>query len=743
MRFSPLALLVSGVLVGTAAAATPQAVFIGLGDLPGGDPSSNAAGLSGDGTTVVGTSQSSNGPEAYRWTDGLGMVGIGDLSSGKFSSAARNASHNGVYVCGSGTAGVISNPITLATRWDATNGFVQLGSLNPSGFKFSVATGSSADGTKIVGSSSSPTGFRAFLWTASGPTSGSIANLGTLVPTPTLSGDKLGRTSAATAINPSGTHIVGNSGYSVIDVTSIDPPPIIIPAVNPETGDPILDANGNPTYVSYDPPPYDVETTIEQGSEAFVWTSGGGMVGLGDIAGGILGSAANGVSSDGSVVVGSGQGPEGQEAVIWVDGVLEVVGDFEGGQMASQLLDVTADGTIGVGQGTTANGPAALIWSEAFGIGNLNTLLTDQGLDMEGWVLTEATAISDDGQVIVGNGINPDGNPEAWRITEGLSLVNILIPPPPGLQESMKIVRGKAATFTAERGRVYQLLESPNLSTWTPAGPLYSTANAGDSFDHALPIEGLHDPAFYLLGPSADPSAADTDISIVEGTLLQYASARGYVYRAEYSDDFITWTPFGDPVDTSSDQGEVDRVFVDTSAATDHEQRFYRISTIPTGILTVPFDTYIGNSIGVTAPLGQDYQIQRSTEFNGSQWVNHIDYGPVITAGNSAQPLRYQVPIQPFVPGSETYRIVSLPSQTVQLNGLLSPGDGAVISFTSQPGSSYQVQRSTDGTTFTSVGALISTVGDAGPVGRMVLDAFDSTSPPPNLSHRVVEIPVE
>jgi len=29
--------------------------------------------------------------------------------------------------------------------------------------------------------------------------------------------------------------------------------------------------------------------------------------------------------------------------------------------------------------------------------------------------LTEATAISDDGRVIIGNGINPDGNFEAWR----------------------------------------------------------------------------------------------------------------------------------------------------------------------------------------------------------------------------------------------------------------------------------------------------------------------------------------
>ncbi len=40
------------------------------------------------------------------------------------------------------------------------------------------------------------------------------------------------------------------------------------------------------------------------GREAFRWTSGGGMVGLGDLPGGESDSEANGVSADGSVVVG-------------------------------------------------------------------------------------------------------------------------------------------------------------------------------------------------------------------------------------------------------------------------------------------------------------------------------------------------------------------------------------------------------------------------------------------------------
>jgi len=36
------------------------------------------------------------------------------------------------------------------------------------------------------------------------------------------------------------------------------------------------------------------------------------------------------------------------------------------------------------------------------------------GLDLRGWRLEQATGISEDGSVIVGFGINPSGNTEAW-----------------------------------------------------------------------------------------------------------------------------------------------------------------------------------------------------------------------------------------------------------------------------------------------------------------------------------------
>ena len=45
---------------------------------------------------------------------------------------------------------------------------------------------------------------------------------------------------------------------------------------------------------------------------------------------------------------------------------------------------------------------------------DLDQVLTELGVDLAGWTLIRATGVSDDGLTIVGDGTNPDGNPEAW-----------------------------------------------------------------------------------------------------------------------------------------------------------------------------------------------------------------------------------------------------------------------------------------------------------------------------------------
>ncbi|MGB1129751.1 MAG: hypothetical protein ACPG4K_06860 [Haloferula sp.] len=746
MKLCLLCLFLANSLSVRLSASSPQAVFSGLGDLVGGDVSSSASGVSGDGSTVVGQSSSANGPEGYYWKSGAGMIGTGDLSSDgvsdQFSSNLLGTNQAGTYLCGSGTTGAQSSPSVYATRWNASTGLIQLPDLSSSGINFSFAVDSSSNGQMIIGRSLTTNGFRAFLWTETGAPNGTTSDLGFLLPTPILTGDEVGVTSSASAITPSGSHVVGKSGYSVVTVETVQPPPII-------TYEYIDNGDGTYTLVPKLTPvdPYDVRTVIEQGNEAFIWTSGGGMVGLGDLpGGGAKSSDALAVSSDGSVVVGSGNSGQGPEAVIWRNGVIEALGDLDGGETNARLLDINSSGSIAVGQGTTASGAVAMVWNDALGLGNLKSLLVGQGVDMSGWTLTEATGISEDGQVIVGNGINPDGNPEAWRITDALVLLNILIPPPEGLQESMRVVRGKAAQFTAEPGRDYQLLGSTDLVNWSVQGDPLVTDNSVSPYEHALPISGNHPTVFFLLGPSANPNEADTPITLIEGTLVQYTSTRGYTYRPEYSDDLLTWTPFGETVDTSSDQGPVDRVFIDTTAAINHPQRFYRIQTAPTEFLTTPFDLVVGDFIVATAEPGQDYQIRRSTELDSGsgQWINFSDYGPLLTAGGSTTPITWYVFIPPRTnPASDSYLGVSIPQEEIQSSGFFSGGEGAVVRFTSQPGFIYQVQASADGSLFTNLGSPINTATNTGPAEQMVIDSYDTAGPAPHLAYRVIETPVE
>lgn len=153
------------------------------------------------------------------------------------------------------------------------------------------------------------------------------------------------------------------------------------------------------------------------GQEAFRWV-GGTMTGLGDLAGGIFQSQANAVSDDGSVVVGAGITASGSEAFRWVGGTITGLGDLAGGIFKSGVGAVSADGSVVVGFGNSALGSEAFIWDTTHGIRNLRDVLTNDfglGPGLTGWTLTEATGISTDGLTIVGFGVNPSGDTEAWR----------------------------------------------------------------------------------------------------------------------------------------------------------------------------------------------------------------------------------------------------------------------------------------------------------------------------------------
>ncbi len=333
------------------------ATFRGLGDLPGGKSESWAGGVSADGQVAVGWSASSNGTEAFRWTEETRMTGLGDLPGGIFYGEATAISADGLVIVGRSG----SSRGAEAFRWTAATGMVPLGDL-PGGRFASAAYAVSADGSTVVGESASARSgdyHEAFRWTAATE----------MVPLGDLPGGYF--RSDAQAVSADGLVVVGSSVSST-------------------------------------------------GWEAYRWTEATGMVGLGDFPGGYTNSLGFGVSPHGSVVVGRGYSGAfdlgTHEAFRWTPQSGLVPLGFAPGDDWSIAYAVSEDGNTIVGD----NANHAIIWDPVHGMRRLrDVLIIDYGLDLTGWELTSARSLSADGDTIVGSGVNPAGQYEAW-IAAGL-----------------------------------------------------------------------------------------------------------------------------------------------------------------------------------------------------------------------------------------------------------------------------------------------------------------------------------
>ena len=288
--------------------------MVGLPFLVSSDTESEGDGLSANGLIVAGHS----GSEACRWmwaeVNGEWkwiVEGLGDLIGGGFSSRAYAGSYDGQVVVGEGQ----SANGTEAFRWTAAGGMVGLGDFKGGDF-YSRAFGCSSDGSVVVGQGRVKNGGMAFRWTAAK----GLVQLG-LLPRRKFS--------AAWACSADGLVVVGQSW-----------------------------TQGNQNSSNYE--------------QAFRWTASTGMVGLGELPGGIYYSEADGVSPDGSIVVGGSGGANGTEAFIWdaANGMRRVAEYLEAKQVYV---------------------PA-------------------------GWTLRYANSVTVNNGVvtIAGWGINPNGSEEAW-----------------------------------------------------------------------------------------------------------------------------------------------------------------------------------------------------------------------------------------------------------------------------------------------------------------------------------------
>jgi probable HAF family extracellular repeat protein len=327
--------------------------FQGLGNLNGQDSQANA--ISADGLVVVGWSS-----VAFRWTATTGMVQVGPANE---NSIAHGVSSDGSVVAG------YYEPFNLeAFRWTASSGPVPLGQapfVDPAA-PYNVAYGISGDGLVIVGTTASnnpPNSNEAFRWTQ-------VAGFQHLSGRAPVWGNVEGNGTSA-----DGSVIVGQATRN----------------------------DG-------------------RGWEAYRWTADSGIVGLGDLNGDpeFQSSTATAVSSNGAVVVGYADAPNSfDQAFRWTQATGMIgLGAFQTpfGIGGSQALAVNTDGSVIAGWSFGDNGEQASLWTQSGGLRSLRAVLTDAGLGpaIANWDFTRATGLSADGRVIVGYGANPQGQTEAF-----------------------------------------------------------------------------------------------------------------------------------------------------------------------------------------------------------------------------------------------------------------------------------------------------------------------------------------
>ncbi|MEQ8843608.1 MAG: GC-type dockerin domain-anchored protein [Phycisphaerales bacterium] len=175
------------------------------------------------------------------------------------------------------------------------------------------------------------------------------------------------------------------------------------------------------------------------GREAFRWTAGDGLVGLGSLGGSFFFSNAAAVDATGATVVGGASAPEGILAYRWrVSTGLVSLGDLPGGTEESEASATSADGSVVVGASRSRPGPVggeAFLWVEGFGMLGLGRLDPEDA--------SIALGVSADGSIIVGSsGPTPDDRtPFRWTAATGLEALELL----PGESKS-----GEASGISAD-----------------------------------------------------------------------------------------------------------------------------------------------------------------------------------------------------------------------------------------------------------------------------------------------------
>ncbi len=335
------------------------AQFTPLGHINLSDNSSVATGVSNDGKVVVGYSTAvPGGAEAFRWHIDTGIAGLGvPISINGAESAALGVSDDGNVVVGWGSIYVNYNISRIAVRWTEENGY----DLVPMRSSYSMLRDASYDGTFVSGVLGSENNYGGSLWENN----------------------------------------LYKSGFSIYEHK--------------------LDARA----ISADLPVmglFDLYYVFgESAARSFLWDgSDNRLVLIPDLPGGNLHSEyiiVEDISANGKVIVGMSEGSNGYQAIRWSQEMGTQGLNSLPGWSESHARGISANEKIIVGNAYNAlTGSQAFIYTDNFGMKDLQLELQIQlNVDLTGWKLTKATAISANGMVVVGEGVNPQGKTEAWR----------------------------------------------------------------------------------------------------------------------------------------------------------------------------------------------------------------------------------------------------------------------------------------------------------------------------------------
>lgn len=364
-------------------------VFVGCGGGGGGGTTGGSGSGSGGGTGGTAT-----------------FTPMGDLAGANFSSGVQGLNSNGTVAVGFGTPTPPNGQSASnnAAMWTSGGGIVALSGVGPG-----TAFGVSSDGSVVVGTHQIGL-ITGFSWTAGGG----------VVDLPELSGATAA--TQATDVSSDGTVIAGQGFDSSNQQRGIRWEGGAATALNPLAGGSFSFA----TAVSGDGNVIVGESGASIGARAVRWVGNTGASSLGVLSGGTQ-SLAHDVNTNGSVIVGESGTTAGgthTSAFRWTlaSGTMTDLGSLPGSSKNSRAYAVSGDGSVVVGEsqtGATGQDTSAFIWTQAGGMKNLQTLLSNNGASasLAGWVLLRATAISADGKVVGGIGLDPDGFPEGWTAT--------------------------------------------------------------------------------------------------------------------------------------------------------------------------------------------------------------------------------------------------------------------------------------------------------------------------------------